>query len=739
MFSQSVLSVYTSDPEPLHLSRWGETETNDATRNDGHLQQENNETGEQDANQDEDPSTYPDTESSSSTEQTQRLNEEATLAMEKTERGINQQGETMQEDNSTKTLEGAEPSHDDIVGSSSSSARDDRHLQEGLETNKDVVTKQESEKQESSSNPTWGQSREPTKEQLEEDWQVWEHVNIHETSIVYRHGRCHDCDKPVSSTNLDPGRMLVCWECKTNIIEEETKENTNEKRGFEKAARDDEEEWKRIPLPTSDDSSEDSWLEESSRSEADNESAEQITIAEEPTAETKKNVRNNYMSAIKRDNGNHESIALAFLLGPRRDGVILTKEGTLISTGEVHNNKEPLRPIGEQTSALEPTDHGNQVWTCQLLLCQLTHLKMGYYRRTQKRAKLLRQMRQHVIKVQRQPTAATLEKGDIQHEVINTPHQRLTQVPVSIQKERLPSTLGQVFPQCMNAIRSPNQPKINKRVQVTLKTRTTVKRTRKFSPIKIPGIPPEQTGEAEETDSELEDLNLFFNISNRFRPEMGKSNAESAARHAEIEEEYQRLRKQRSKKKTQPTNKQKKDHALSPFKPIKGKVKFEVADKQEPIIEPIEAHTNNVQEVQANSDHYTNPCWWYQRHTNNVQEVQMDPDHYLYDNPDKPPAPHVLDLIYDTGASISMMPAEYSYAWKNLRDCLHTLTGCFAGQEESNLQIGEFHGIITLDSGETRRVIIPECVQTPKGVSNTNLLADTAFLMAGHKYISHLS
>ncbi len=125
-----------------------------------------------------------------------------------------------------------------------------------------------------------------------------------------------------------------------------------------------------------------------------------------------------------------------------------------------------------------------------------------------------------------------LKKGDIPPEVIDTPHQQLTQVLVSIQEERLPNTLGHVFPQCMNAIRSPNRPKINKRVQVTVKTRPTIKRTRKFSPIKIPGTPPEQTRAAEETDSELEDLNLFFSISNRFKPEMGESNAESAARHA---------------------------------------------------------------------------------------------------------------------------------------------------------------------------------------------------------------
>ncbi len=49
------------------------------------------------------------------------------------------------------------------------------------------------------------------------------------------------------------------------------------------------------------------------------------------------------------------------------------------------------------------------------------------------------------------------------------------------------------------------------------------------------------------------------------------------------------------------------------------------------------------------------------------------------------------------------------------------------------------HGVITLDSGETRRVIIPECIQIQPGLSNTYPLADTAFLMAGHTYISHLS
>jgi hypothetical protein len=86
-----------------------------------------------------------------------------------------------------------------------------------------------------------------------------------------------------------------------------------------------------------------------------------------------------------------------------------------------------------------------------------------------------------------------------------------------------------------------------------------------------------------------------------------------------------------------------------------------------------------------------------------------------------------------------MLPAEYTHAWTNVRECLHTLTGCFAGHSETNLMIGEFHGILTLDSKETIRVIIPECIQIPPGLSNTYLISNSAFLLAEHKYVSHLS
>ncbi len=126
------------------------------------------------------------------------------------------------------------------------------------------------------------------------------------------------------------------------------------------------------------------------------------------------------------------------------------------------------------------------------------------------------------------------------------------------------------------------------------------------------------------------------------------------------------------------------------------------------------------------------------RHNNNnVQEISIDTDYTLYPSQDKPIQNQQINLIYDTGAAISMLPAEYMHAWTNVRECL--LTGCFAGHSETNLMIGEFHGILTLDSQETIRIIVPECIQIPPGLSNTYLISNSAYLLAGHKYISHLS
>jgi hypothetical protein len=123
---------------------------------------------------------------------------------------------------------------------------------------------------------------------------------------------------------------------------------------------------------------------------------------------------------------------------------------------------------------------------------------------------------------------------------------------------------------------------------------------------------------------------------------------------------------------------------------------------------------------------------------NYVTDITLQTDYSLYENPETYSTTQPIPLIYDTGAAISMLSSEPSWAWTNLRDCMFNLGGCFSGPTVQNLQMGEYHGVMTLDSGETVRVIIPEAVQVPAKLSHSNLLANTPYLMAGHKFHSDL-
>jgi hypothetical protein len=85
-----------------------------------------------------------------------------------------------------------------------------------------------------------------------------------------------------------------------------------------------------------------------------------------------------------------------------------------------------------------------------------------------------------------------------------------------------------------------------------------------------------------------------------------------------------------------------------------------------------------------------------------------------------------------------MMPEQFGFAWTNLQQCLHTVEGCFKGaRTDDRTQMGEFHALITLDSGEIRRAIIPQAIALPKDIANSYLLATTPFLIAGHRYSHH--
>jgi hypothetical protein len=193
---------------------------------------------------------------------------------------------------------------------------------------------------------------------------------------------------------------------------------------------------------------------------------------------------------------------------------------------------------------------------------------------------------------------------------------------------------------------------------------------------------------------------------------MEESNAESVDRTDAIEAEYQ-LRKNLRKADQQKEQRVKNNkHSLSPFQPIQLAPRFQSQRPPSPILEPIVLNPTETN-----------------LYENHVQQVTIDTDHR-----NEP-----IQVIYDTGASISMLPAEYASSWAHLRECLHTLTGCFLVHTEKNLTIEEFHGILTMDSGEVVKVIIPECILIPPGLSNTYLSADSAYLMVGHQYVSHLS
>ena len=124
-----------------------------------------------------------------------------------------------------------------------------------------------------------------------------------------------------------------------------------------------------------------------------------------------------------------------------------------------------------------------------------------------------------------------------------------------------------------------------------------------------------------------------------------------------------------------------------------------------------------------------------------VQELTLDDINPfgLYANPIKPLSNVTVDIIFDTGACVTQLPAEYTQSWRNLRSTCLTLTGAFTNDTvHSDLQIGEFHAELELDGGEKVRVIIPEAVCVPSSASVSYLLCDVQLLMAGHTYHSDL-
>jgi hypothetical protein len=120
-------------------------------------------------------------------------------------------------------------------------------------------------------------------------------------------------------------------------------------------------------------------------------------------------------------------------------------------------------------------------------------------------------------------------------------------------------------------------------------------------------------------------------------------------------------------------------------------------------------------------------------YSNNVSnfELQLDFPETHQNHPRTPPT-HI-DVLFDTGASITMLPGQFTFAWTNVRPSFNTIRGCFKGNDTHDSQIGEFHALLTLSSTEAIRVVITEAILLPPEVANNYLLANIPFLMAEHQ------
>ena len=315
MFSQTVLTVSLSDslPEP-DTNRWGESENGqDQTTTDSDQEKDSTE------------------ESKAETISEKDYEEWKEDPWHYTEEGqeSEQHPQSWREEDNEKGKERASLTE----------------LNSSLKEKETFPTKEQDANQSSSVEPTWGQWREKTEQELSDEWKEWEETNQGSSTQAYRHGRCQLCAKPVSTTNINPTTELTCYECRKFTAENEREGYVNgkqklkkaykddeeeggadRKQGCDKTEKDDEEEWGRIPIPQSDDSDESEFWNEP---EEDDDSTEELKICclsihpreDKPTGMEEKEYKK-----MEED--------LAFLIGPRRHGIVRTKDGILLTLQE---------------------------------------------------------------------------------------------------------------------------------------------------------------------------------------------------------------------------------------------------------------------------------------------------------------------------------------------------------------------------------------------------------------------
>jgi hypothetical protein len=241
----------------------------------------------------------------------------------------------------------------------------------------------------------------------------------------------------------------------------------------------------------------------------------------------------------------------------------------------------------------------------------------------------------------------------------------------------------------------------------------------------------------DEYDSRSGDDDLHFKAQLRNPPEIGESNAESAERTKRIEEEVAQMKKQRKWRRQYRRSRSLKTKKIpaDQYTPLPAAYEAFLADP-----EPYRTHP--MWDLLSLIEYYVHKDAIDKKdqneHSNNAQKYALDTEHSQYENQDKPVQTQQIDVLHDTGASITMLPSDFEFARANVRDSLHTISGCLKGTAEKYTQIGEFHALITLDTGKTKRALIPEAILIPSTRTNTYLLAHAPLLMAGHEFISNL-
>jgi hypothetical protein len=448
MFSQSVVSVVPSDTpiSPTFLTQWGENdnENDNENNNEGTLSNETLERqptpeAQQATEQEEKQSPQ---ELENTQKETKNLPVGLELGLPKTKESpptsdsalvMRTSASTSAEDKGLTTIPSLEReaygNHPSLTGGS---------LEDPLSLMRDPPPGLRIPVDESSSvEPEWGQVRKQSERELQQSFKEWEEVNVNRKDETYRVGRCHMCDITMYTRNPKANAKLTCFACQEDMKSESQAVADCErqdwratsarfpqpkgKHGSERRDRDDEEEQRRIPIPLSDDS--DTWLDEFLDDEAESEREEEtspgsgltfkqafLTVEEKETSKKTRHIDVRYHVAREEDMNENKKgtqfwspnpTSLAFLIGPRLDGIVRMKSGQILHVTEPiifqHLPKENNQPDEINLKEIPEDEMGPPRWTRHIFTHQRQNLKMQYKRQTKLRRKLMRQIRKGLI------------------------------------------------------------------------------------------------------------------------------------------------------------------------------------------------------------------------------------------------------------------------------------------------------------------------------------------------------